>query len=110
MGAFFGVSGCSADSCVPQVQKGLVMRAWAVRSPRVAQPRRRERRLHQRFHRRSHEILVPRQQAFQVDNFRLTLALRHGVHPARVGGVEHHQHAMTAHAAVLIAEPSAHYL
>ncbi|HZT90140.1 MAG TPA: hypothetical protein VFA12_19385, partial [Stellaceae bacterium] len=30
--------------------------------------------------------------------------------PARVGDVTHHQHAMTAKAASLIAEPSAHYL
>ena len=68
-----------------------------------------ERGLHQRLHRCTHEILVPRQQSFQVDYFRLTLALGHDVHPSRVGDVRHHQHAMTAQAARLIAEPSAHY-
>jgi len=51
-----------------------------------------ERGLNQRLHRRAHEILIPRQQSFQVNNFRLTLALGHGVHPHRVGDVEHHQH------------------
>jgi thiaminase/transcriptional activator TenA len=35
-------------------------------------------------------------QPFEVDNFRLTLTLGHGVHPSRVGDVRHHQHAMTA--------------
>jgi hypothetical protein len=40
-----------------------------------------ERRLNQRFHRRTHEILVPRQKSFQLDNFPLTLALGHGVLP-----------------------------
>lgn len=62
-----------------------------------------------RFHRCPHEIIVPRQQPFQVDNFRPTLALGHGVHPSRVGDERHHQHAMTAPGGRLIAEPSAHY-
>jgi hypothetical protein len=44
------------------------------------------------------KILIPRQQPFQVDNFRFTLALGHGVHPSRVGDVEYHQRAMTADA------------
>ena len=51
------------------------------------------------------ETLVPRQQPFHVDNFRVTLAFGQGVHPSRVGDVEHHQHAMTASGLGLSAEP-----
>jgi hypothetical protein len=69
----------------------------------------RKRRLNQRFHRRPHEILIPRQQPFQVDNFRLILGFGHAAHPSRGGDVRHHQHPITAQSGRLIAEPSAHY-
>ena len=62
--------------------------------PRRHPQHRRDRCLNQRFDRGRHEILIPRQQPFEVDNFRLTLTLGHGVHPSPVGDVKHHQHAM----------------
>ena len=92
--------------------QGPAVVAAAVRQPRLGplalgganrfRHLRLERGLNQRFHRRTHEIFVPRRQSFQVDNFRLTLALGHGVHPHGVGDVRHHQHAMAAQAVALL--------
>jgi hypothetical protein len=44
-----------------------------------------QRRLHQRLDRSPHEIPVLRQQPFQIDDFRLSLAFGHGVLPFQGG-------------------------
>jgi hypothetical protein len=71
-------------------QLSLLRSPLAVPSPQSSPPRAPA---GQRFDGGTHEIFTQREQSFAVDNFRFTLRPNHGVHPSRVGDVEHYQHA-----------------